>query len=87
MVSQEHLDKFSTTLKGILDAELKLGNTVAETGEGWPTDNGIIVFLRVPFKGRYSMQQIEFREINDPHYWLSEYFDHTTGHILACKYE
>ena len=87
MISEEHVEAFSLRLKDILETELKLGNSICETGIGWPTNNGIVVFLRHPFKQRYSIGSVEFREVNDPHYWLSEYFDLTSGHILACKYD
>ena len=88
MITPAHLESFSKVLTGIVEAELKLGNSVDETAIGWPTtNNGIVVFLRKPFKAKYQAPELQFREVNDPHYWLSEYLDRTTGHILACKFE
>ena len=84
-VSQHHLDRLSKPLARILEAELKLGNKVVETGEGWPT-KGVIVFLGQPFNAEYKIDGLEFREINDPHYWKWEYFDASAQDVLACKY-
>jgi len=86
MKCEEHIKKFSKPLTEILNSELLLGNKIAETSDGWPTPKTIIVFLNKPFKKKYLSSKIEFREINDPHYWKSEYFDKKTNHILACKY-
>jgi len=86
MITNTHIDGFSKNLTGILNAELKLGNKVVETSKGWPNENTIIVFLKFPFFADYSVDGIEFRDINDIHYWKSEYFERATNHVLACKF-
>jgi hypothetical protein len=87
MISKEHIENFSRPLTEILKKEIQSGNEIVETSSGWPSPNSIIIFLRKPFLEQYLKEDIEFREVNDPHWWKSEYFDKKTNHILACKYE
>jgi hypothetical protein len=86
MTTQEHIDNFSLTLTKILKQELKLGNKIVETSKGWPDNDTIIIFLGEPFKTTYDIDNIEYRNIDDPHYWKAEYFDTSTKHVLACKF-
>ena len=86
MKTQEHIDSFSLTLAKLLNRELELGNEIVETSKGWPEEDTIIIFLDKPFKVIHSFDNIEYRNINDPHYWKAEYYDASTGHILACKF-
>jgi hypothetical protein len=69
-----------------LESELLLGNEVVETAEGWPHDDTIIIFLKKPFGRNYKDEKLNFREVNDPHYWKSEYLDKATHHIIVCKF-
>jgi hypothetical protein len=85
-VNEEHLEKFSIVLTGILQEETALGNKVVETSEGWPEPETILVFLALPFSKTYQLPGVEFRELNDPHWWKSEYIERATHHILACKF-
>ena len=87
MITQEHIDNFSGRLTGILNSELRLGNEIAETSKGWPHKETIIVFLKSPFIECYKFNDIDYRDINDIHYWKAEYFDKPTNHVLACKYD
>lgn len=86
MITQKHIDNFSKTLKVILDEEIKLGNHIAETSKGWSQDDTVIVFLDKPFKKQYHIENIEYRIIDDPHYWKAEYYDSSKNHVLACKF-
>ena len=86
MITQEHIDNFSLTLKEILNREIDLGNEIIETSKGWPDGNAIIIFLKNPFVNEYEIINVEYRNIDDPHYWKAEYFDSSTKHILACKF-
>lgn len=70
----------------ILNQEIELGNEIIETSKGWPDDKTIIVFLKKPFKRKYSFEDVEYRDINDPHYWRAEYVDIITNHVLACRF-
>ncbi len=86
MTTEEHISNFSLTLTKILNQEIELGNKIVETSTGWSEENTIIVFLGKPFKADYEFENIEYRDINDPHYWKAEYYDKSTNHILACKF-
>jgi hypothetical protein len=87
MNSTDHIKNFSLPLTEILNSELEFGNEIVETSDGWPSPNSITIFLRKPFFKEYSVPNLEFRDVNDPHWWKSEYFDERTNHILACKYD
>lgn len=87
MTTQKHIDELSETLKVILNAELKLGNEVVETSKGWPDDNTVIVFLKKPFLNTYESDAIEYIDVDDIHYWKSQYTDKLTGHVLASNFE
>ena len=87
LINQEHIDGFSERLKSILDNEISLGNEINETAKDWPYANGITIFLRQPFSQYYHLfTGIEYKEVNDPHYWKSQYFDSITNDLLVCKF-
>ncbi|KDN55773.1 hypothetical protein FEM21_11640 [Flavobacterium seoulense] len=86
MLSQEHIDNFSSTLTTILNREIELGNEIIETSQGWPNQGTIIIFLKKPFLGNYKIKNTEYRNVNDSHYWKAEYFDSSTNHVLVCKF-
>ncbi len=86
MITQQHICEFSKSLSIILIAEIKLGNEIVETSKGWPTENTIIVFLKMPFFGMYEIEKIDYCNIDDIHYWKAEYRDTLTNHVLACKF-
>jgi len=86
MTTQEHIDNFSSILTKILNQELEFGNEIVETSKGWPEENTIIVFLKKPFIKEYNLENTEYRNINDPHYWKAEYFDLSTKHVLVCRF-
>jgi hypothetical protein len=85
-IIQEHIDNYSSTLTEILNQEVELGNEIEETSKGWPDEKTIIIFLKKPFIAQYKFENVEYRNINDPHYWKAEYEDHLTKHLLACKF-
>jgi len=86
MVTQEHIYNFSVKLTEILNSELRLGNEIVETYKGWPAKETIMIFLEKPFINSYKLNDIDYRDINDIHYWKAEYFEKSTGHILACRF-
>lgn len=86
MEIQEHIDNYSSRLTEILNQEVKLGNEIVETSKGWPDEKTIIIFLKKPFINEYQLENVEYRNIDDPHYWKAEYVDHSTKHVLACKF-
>ena len=86
MTTQEHIDNYSSTLTEILSQEVELGNEIVETSKGWPEEKTIIIFLKKPFIAEYRLENVEYRNVDDPHYWKAEYVDHSTKHVLACKF-
>lgn len=81
-------EKLSWLLREILYSELQQGNTIREISSGWPEPQSVFVLLDRPFISEYQITHpIEFREINDRHYWKAEYFDKEQKHLLACGFE
>jgi len=80
------LESLPTCLQVILKEELKAGNEIDEISKGdWPDKNSILIFLKKPFLTpiRQNLPYVEYRLINDPHYWKAEYH-HQTSKILLC---
>lgn len=76
----------SEPLKKILDAELALGNQIQEIS-AWPPRCHLLVILRKPFNHQYEVgPDVEFAEINDTHYWKSEYRYRGGIQALACNF-
>ena len=89
MIDEKHIEMLSAPLHEILMNELDLGNKVAETyvGELF-VKQGLFILLEKPFltEIKTDILGIEFREVNDPHYWKSEYHDEKLNHVLACRF-
>jgi hypothetical protein len=87
------IDRFAGDLKAILELELKAGNKIVETYESkdsaFPMPNATMIFLQKPFMTpiQNNSNGIEFNEVNDPHYWKSEYFDKQYKQFLCCKFD
>jgi hypothetical protein len=62
------LDQLNPALKLILEQELQSGNTILSVNKGWPEDDSVSVYLKKTFSKTYSHLDIEYEEINDPHY-------------------
>ena len=88
LIQQQHLDQFCPELRQLLDLELARGNRIFETGSGWPRETTILVSLQNHFGPMPSELPpgVEFHEVNDPHWWKSEYFHAPTGHLLICRF-
>lgn len=89
-IDKSIIDKFSGKLKEILIEELQSGNEVVEVYEGdWPCPNAIMIFLRKPFVTpiQRNLLDIEFRNINDAHWWKAEYADKKNKMWLFCKFD
>jgi len=74
----------SDKLNTILKAELANGNHIVENSHWSPKCRKIII-LGNKFHCRYSDKGLAFAEINDPHYWFSEYRTEGGSEVLACK--
>ena len=84
------INKLNGTIEEILLLELSAGNEIVETYEGdWPLPNSIMVFLEKPFKTaiQRNLSSVEFRNINDPHYWKAEYVDKDNKMWLCCNFD
>lgn len=75
-------------LRVLLEAELAAGNCVADTGPGLQGADSVIVVLGSAFRAQPKVLPpgVEYREINDPHWWKAEYFHPATRHVLACRF-
>jgi hypothetical protein len=87
LITKEHIDNFSNRLTKILNSELMLGNEVVETAKDWPYKGSIMIFLNMPFLGGYNVENVDYRDVDDIHYWKAEYFDNITKDILACRFD
>jgi hypothetical protein len=85
----EHLSSspsLAAPLQVILNAELAAGNEIAEAS-AWPPKCELLIILREPFHRPYATSGgVEFVEINDGHYWKSEYRYNNGMHTLACRF-
>ena len=82
------VEAFHGKLKEILDAELESGNMIIEAWCGdWPKGVSVIS-LKEPFKTtiQKNLDAIEFRNINNPHYWKAEYDDKINKQMLICGF-
>ena len=88
MIDQMLLAQFDENLSVILTRELNAGNKIAEVWSGWPHRESIFVILETPFKNVHQSlpRDIDFKDINDPHYWKAEYYHRVTHHCLACRF-
>ncbi|WP_146586989.1 hypothetical protein [Posidoniimonas polymericola] len=69
-------------LNDIIDSEIKNGNAILETSKGWPDENSVFVRLARPVTAK-TPDGMDRRDVNDPHYWQAEIYDHRSGHIIA----
>jgi hypothetical protein len=80
---------FIGKLREVLEAELAAGNRIQEEWAGnWPLEQCRVILLKMPFQApiRKDMNSIEFRNVNDPHYWKAEYYDAANNEFLACGF-
>ena len=86
-VNADFWEKFHGPLRNILKQELEAGNQIAKIYEGdYPREGSVMVFLVWPFKTPIpqTLNGIEYRDINDPHYWKAEYADESNNLYLCC---
>lgn len=71
-------------LKAVLDAELNAGNYIVETWENF----GFYVLLGKPFQCRHHVDErsLEYRAVDDPHYWKAEIRSRLTDQVVACRF-
>ena len=73
-------------LRGLLEAELAAGNGIAGVGRGLHGRDAVLVLLSGPFRVKpISLPtDVEWRAVNDPHWWKEEYFHVPTAQCLAA---
>lgn len=77
-------------LANLLEQELKAGNEIKENWQGnWPFKETKVIFLRKPFllPIQHNLPNIEFRNINDIHFWKDEYYDTKYEEMLVCGFD
>ena len=80
------LQGLSPQLQCILDAELVAGNSIAEVSS-WPPKCSLLIILKHPFHCSHLLpDDVEYFEINDPHYWKSEFRYKDGWQIIACRF-
>jgi hypothetical protein len=87
-IDQNAIAAFCPELRGILDAELAAGNTIAEASRGVGKPTAVHIALRRPFLTQQPSLPlgVTYREINDPHWWKAEYEHAGSGDRLVCRY-
>lgn len=85
LTEAEARERLQPALRKIMDAELKAGNKFKEACIGWPDDETLIVFFKNSFvtPTRNDLPDVEYKMIDDPHYWRSEYRDMAHKQLLA----
>ena len=74
--------------KAILEAELAAGNAIGDCTRGWPEKNSIVIALRKPFRPLCGPlpANLEYREVNDTHWWKAEYATKNPVQLLTCGF-
>ena len=87
MEDKKILDKITGPIAEIIDLELERGNDIVEVSEGWPWPNAN-VWLKLRFHKNYleQFQNIEYRLVDDPHYWYDEYTDEEKGFFVGTRF-
>ena len=87
MINSDDITQLCPRLRQFLDQEIKSGNEIVETWRGWPKGE-ICVALKRPFVVRnwQSPCEVEYRLVDDPHYWKEELRSTHTGHLLVCRF-
>ncbi|WP_309021009.1 hypothetical protein [Pelagicoccus sp. SDUM812003] len=82
----DRISKASEPIREIFKKEIIRGNRLSETSEGWPS-KGVTIWLRNGFLKDHRTKSVEFRRLNDPHYWKDEYCDPETGDLIVSKFK
>lgn len=86
LTTEDHarIGQLCPELRTILDAELAAGNKVQTTLVAW----GMIVMLEQHFRVPHLIEgtRVSFLDVNDPHYWKSQYSVKELDQHVACKF-
>ncbi|MBL9198957.1 MAG: hypothetical protein JNL39_00565 [Opitutaceae bacterium] len=86
-IHSDILRRLSPELRELLDAELAVGNAIADAGPGLRGKDSVLVLLAQPFRATPAALPpgVQHRVLNDPHWWQAEYVHAASGHCLACR--
>jgi hypothetical protein len=86
--SRKSIESLCPELRALAEAELSAGNAVVESRAGLYGNDAVLVLLRSEFRARPAILPagVEYRLVNDPHWWKAEYFHAATRHCLACGF-
>jgi hypothetical protein len=87
-VPQKTVEQLCPELRVLLDAELAAGNAVVDCRAGLYGPEAVLVLLKSEFRACPIVPPpgVEYRAVNDPHWWKAEYFHAATKHCLACGF-
>ena len=87
-VDKERIEELCEELRPLLDAELAAGNPIVETWKGWPHNDSLFIMFGGPFRVQYAILPpgVQFRAVDDPHYWKSEFVCERLHHAIACRF-
>ena len=89
MIEHSSLERLGEEIKQIIQSELTVENVIKEAFPGGfseASDDHIFVFLKIPFRKKYNISGIQFREIDDYQYWKAEYNDDINHQTIACNF-
>ena len=79
------VDVVSPALDALLEEELASGNRIAEVSDRLPECRKLVI-LEHRLSLVHDVTALEFREVNDPYYWISEYVADGGAEVLACRF-
>jgi hypothetical protein len=85
---QKVIERLCPELGALLEAELAAGNAIVECQSGLYGTEAVLVLLKSQFRTRPATLPVgvEYRLVNDPHWWKAEYFHAPTKHCVACGF-
>ncbi|EKV56431.1 hypothetical protein [Brachyspira hampsonii] len=87
IIKDNKLSKLNNELKKILYSELEAGNKIRKISVGGFNDKEhLFILLDKPFTSKIEIYNVKYTEINDPHYWKSEYTDLLNKQTIACYF-
>lgn len=82
------LGALAAPLRRLVEAELATGNVITDADIGRLGAGVVFVLLARPFTESCPTLDdgVTRTELNDPHWWKSEYRHPATGHVVACRF-
>lgn len=82
------LGRLCSELRLLADAEVAAGNAIVDAGPSPHASDAPLILFAGPFRVRPSALPagVDYREINDPHWWKAEYVHPASGGCVACRF-